>query len=275
MSAPIWRLYGVPLSQPFRSVAWALLQNQIRFEVQLTVPGATTKIGSRNDAFRSLSKMRSSKIPLLQNTRTGFTIAESPAILAHLCEGTSLYAPPGSTQRATIDSYMHWHHTGTRKLSSFIFPYLRPAEATQVIDQDQQLQAKMAATLKSLENGWFADMTTEKECFLAGGTDPSIADLLAYEEIVQLPMLGLLPQSQLQAEYPKIAAWTERMARLPFHDPVHIAMTELGDVTDTNNEIPLMKRLGAANKAALQALAEAQTNFPTEQDSEATTNSKL
>ena len=268
VAAAPWKLYGVPLSQPFRSVAWALLQNHIPFEVQLIIPGATTKIGSRNEAYRSLSKMRSTRIPLLEDTKTGFTVAESPAILSYLCDchgATDMYATPGSTKRATIDSYMHWHHTGTRKLSSLVFPYLRPGEdgsASSVSLKD--IEAKVTQTLEMLEEGWFASLGTDEDDsenrFIAGGTQHSIADLLAYEEICQLYMLGLVPSDVLQANYPKIHAWTKRMVQLPYHEQVHVAMVELGDVT-AHSDVPLAKRLGTANKAAFQALVEAQSNF--------------
>ena len=32
-------LHGVPLSQPFRAVAWACLQKRLPFEVKMVVPG--------------------------------------------------------------------------------------------------------------------------------------------------------------------------------------------------------------------------------------------
>jgi glutathione S-transferase len=267
-----WKLYGVPLSQPFRSVAWALLQNHIRFDVQLVLPGAANKIGSRNEAYRSLSKMKSTRIPLLQDVRTGFTVAESPAILSYLCDcchgsssTTALYAPPGSTKRATIDSYMHWHHTGTRRLSSAVFPYLRQGEDGSAIQDKEKGRKTLEEILQSLEEGWFSSLATTEnndteDCFLAGGTQHSIADLLAYEEICQLYMLGVVPQNFLQQTYPRIHAWTIRMAQLPYHEQVHVSMLVLGDVT-VDSDVPLVKRLGTANKAALQALKEAQRNF--------------
>ena len=188
MSAAQWRLYGVPLSQPFRSVAWAMLQNQIRFDVQIAVPGAANKVGSRHEAYRALSRMRGTEYPLLEDTRTGFTVAESPAILAYLCDyygwsslDDSLYAPAGSTKRATIDSYMHWHHTGTRKLSSFVFPYLRPSDSSgsaPLNKNDEKERQKLAETLLTLEEGWFAslavDSNASRDHFLVGGPIPPL-----------------------------------------------------------------------------------------------------
>jgi len=271
-TACYWKLYGVPLSQPFRSVAWALLQNHVRFDVQLIVPGATTvKIGSLTESYQSKSRMRTTRIPLLEDTRTGFTVAESPAILSFLCEyygWNALYGPPGSAKKATIDSYMHWHHTGTRTLARLAFPYFRP-ESNLPVNTDKD-RARTFQMLETLETGWFSSLNhdNDDDWFLAGGTSPSIADLLAYEEVVQLPMLGLIPDDILQQKYPKIGAWTHRMRQLPYHNEVHVALATLGDVTKTiDDDQPVSKRLGAATKAGLQALAQVQKDFGDDESS--------
>ena len=270
-AAPVWKLYGVPLSQPFRSVAWALLQNQVRFEVQLTVPGASSKIGSHHANYTAKSRMKTTKIPLLEDTRTGFSVAESPAILSFLCERygweTTLYGMPGSPKKATIDSYMHWHHTGTRALSAYMFPYLREVQKDATYFEKER--ARTLQTLQTLEEGWFATLTSragdaEDDLFLAGGDHHSIADMLAYEEVVQLTELGLLQEDMLSQDFPKVSAWMGRMKQLPYHEEAHRALVTLGDVTvaSTEDDSPMSRRLGAATKAGLKALAEAQSDFP-------------
>ena len=40
------KLYGVPLSQPFRSVAWALLKKREPFTVKMVVPGMKVSEGT-------------------------------------------------------------------------------------------------------------------------------------------------------------------------------------------------------------------------------------
>ena len=42
------RLYGVPLSQPFRSVAWACLMKRVPFEIEMIIPGSKDKMGGRS-----------------------------------------------------------------------------------------------------------------------------------------------------------------------------------------------------------------------------------
>lgn len=108
------RLYGVPLSQPFRSVAWAMLMKECPFEVVVTVPFMADKpLGSKHESYTSKTKARSDRVPMIQDG--SFYLVESPAILAYLCESRGwmdLYGPPGSQRKSLIDSYMHWHHTG-------------------------------------------------------------------------------------------------------------------------------------------------------------------
>lgn len=254
MASPSWKLYGVPLSQPFRSVAWALLQNKIRFEVQLTVPGASNEIGTRSADY--VSKSKTGRVPLLEDTNTGFILAESPAILSHLCERygwESMYGPPGSSKKATIDSYMHWHHNGTRTLAKVALPYLRPESNQKTTDEDQK---KASDVLRTLDEGWFS---SEEGEFLGCFKEVSIADLLAYEEVIQLASMGLLDKNL--REYPKLFAWTQQMNQLPFHEEVHMALRSLGDVTDNTDDTPMPKRLSRATKAGLQALSDAQANF--------------
>ena len=48
----VLKLHGVPLSQPFRSVAWACLQKRLPFEVALVVPGMSSKMGSKGPALQ-------------------------------------------------------------------------------------------------------------------------------------------------------------------------------------------------------------------------------
>ena len=124
--------------------------------------------------------------------------------------------------------------------------------------------------LQTLEDGWFSNdaMTGNDDKYLAGGDHPSIADFLAYEEIVQLTELGLLNEDQLLSrQFPRIYAWMGLMKDVPFYDVVHRSLVTLGDVTDDDDETnnPISKRLGIATKAGLKALMEAQRDFPTEE----------
>ena len=107
------KLHGVPLSQPFRSIAWACLQQRLRFEIVVVVPGSKAKNGSRSEEYLKVNPMGT--VPMLEEA-DGTVIMESPAILIHLAEkhGWHELWPRDSTLRARVNAYMHWHHTGLR-----------------------------------------------------------------------------------------------------------------------------------------------------------------
>lgn len=248
----LMKLYGVPLSQPFRSVAWTLLQQQVRFEIVLTVPGLTNKIGSRHAAYLEKSRGRASTVPLLEDG-DGFCIAESPAMLTYLCEKhgwTSLGGGDSLERKAIVNSFMHWHHRdGARQLAKLQVSKIRPDLGYITTDKDME-QAHQV--LQALEEGWLRN-----DDFVAG-PDLTIADMMAYEELVQVTMMGLLPQV---TEYPRVQAWMDRMTQVPYHDEAHLSLQILGSLAE-DNETPLQQRLGKATKAAMKVLKEVQDGFP-------------
>jgi glutathione S-transferase len=253
-----FKLYGVPLSQPFRAVAWTLLQQKVPFTVKLIVPGATTSIGSRHESFLAKTVGQTGKVPILEILTDNadaptWTISESPAILTFLCErqgdSSTLYAPPASRQKALIDSYMHWHHEGTRAaMTQLTVPFLRPDLPLSVTNQSRQ---SVGRTLSKLDQAWLKDTL-----FLTSNERPSIADLLAYEEIAQATMTGIL-EELTPDNYPRLYDWVSRMQELPFHTEAHAALKALGSLAE-ESEVPLAKRLGIATKAGLKALEDAQ-----------------
>ena len=260
------KLYGVPLSQPFRSVAWALLQKRVPFQVAMAVPGMTGKVGARSPDF--LARVNPlGAIPAIEEEESGFVVFESPAILTYLAETrgdafTDMYPSPGDPQaRATINAFMSWHHGGTRQLARLVQPFLRPdlGEVDEAVFAARVNDAR--AVLATLSSAWLRDGRDAP--FIGGSATPTFADLLAYEEVYQLPALGLLA---VDDEYPVLAEWCARMARLPGHAAAHAALDALGDLRGgaANAEgggaapLPMGKRLGLATKAGMKALAEAQ-----------------
>jgi len=247
------RLYGVPLSQPFRSVAWALMQHKVPFKVEVTVPGSTGKAGSKAEPFISKPMGRLGMIPMIEE-ESGFTLAESPAILTYLAEtrGWPLL-PSAAAERARISSFMHWHHSGTRTIASVFANYVRPDMKCSEDELSKRL-AKAAQTLETLQNVWLADGG-----FIAGQASATIADFVCYEEVTQVQPHYLNLGVDL-TPFPKVVAWCERMSALPMHDEAHVALSALGDLR-TPNEVALPKRLSEATKAALKAYAEAQKAY--------------
>jgi len=242
------KLYGVPLSQPFRSVAWSLLLNKTPFVAQICVPGATNKIGSQHESFLSKTRGRTGTVPLLEDG--DLCVSESPAILKYLSESkgwTTVY-PQSTPEQQEIDAYSHWHHSNTRNLFHLTKSYLRPELKLTVTDQAKEETDNI---LTSLDTAWLQDGK-----FVGGTSEASMADLLAYEELIQATILGGLDVTS----YTNLSRWMSQMEQLPFHEEAHAALTTLGNVTEPF-DMPMPKRLGAATKAGMEALKEAQKSF--------------
>lgn len=269
------KLYGVPLSQPFRAAAWTLLQRHVPFDVVVTAPGtdATKPFSTRHVSFVNKTKGKTSTIPVMEEISTSadgsnhsFCISESPAILSYLCESrgwvgeTELYALPGTRRKALIDSYMHWHHNGTRNLLSMTVPFLRPD-----IDVTEQQVQQAKDTLSNLEEGW---LSGSGNGVMIGGTPAaSIADILCYEEIAQSTMTGLFPMESFKESFPNLNAWLQRMQELPYHAEAHAALTSLGllvlpdGITPVDEPANMRKRLATATKAGLTAYQTVQKSY--------------
>jgi len=302
-------LHGVPLSQPFRSVAWALLLHNMPFQCQLTIPGASSKMGTMHESYKAKTNGRSTKVPLLtgnftfskdSSSSTSVTIGESPAILTFICDyhatvnGTvsPFYAPPTSLRKSTVDWYMHWHHLGLRPyMAKLIEPHLRSdlvhdTSPSAIVD----IRSKAHSALEQLDRSWYTPTSTSDSSsisnptiFLGGETSPSIADLLAFEEVIQVTSTGLLLESPidrhdeamsrtdhlLQNKFPNVFQWIQGMKSLPFYDHVHVPIHILGNLSPysvpavSKDEIVLrqkqmQKLLGIATKEGMKTLIEAQ-----------------
>jgi glutathione S-transferase len=66
----------------------------------------------------------------------------------------------------------------------------------------------------------------ESSDFIVGDT-VSIADLLAYPELAQIPQLLGINYGEWQ-ELEALRRWLDRMAKLPHHDDVHRTVSKLG-----------------------------------------------
>ena len=278
-AASLLRLYGVPLSQPFRSVAWTLLLHRVSFTIQLTVPGAKTSIGSRNENYLKLTNGRSNVIPILQVEEDGrdgtFTIMESPAILTYICErygsGAARYSstdqahadnwllpPRASKEKTMVDSYMHWHHSNTRRLTRLTAPTLLP-QFNLAIDARHIKLAK--STLTTLDTNWLGGgggNGNGEQRYLAGTLNPTIADILAYEELSQVHHVVSTDVVDLSS-YTNIWCWMQRMKQLPYYEQVHKALETFSSTSSsTSDNMPIQKRLSIANKVGLKAINEAQ-----------------
>jgi glutathione S-transferase len=245
------RLHGVPLSQPFRSVAWALLQKRLPFEVKMAVPGSTRKGGTGSKEYLALNP--TGNVPFLEDGET--RISEAPAILAHLCQSNGWsdlypYAEAGPL-KGKIDEYCHWHHSNTRMLAPVYFAPLVRADKNYEPAQLDFFRSAGTRALDTLESAYLA-----RSPFIGGSDRMTIADLMAYEEVAQLSpkYMNIMAYDR----YPNLHAWMGRMEAVPYHTEAHAALAELGDLSAFSpGDKDLMKRVGAASKAGFAALSSA------------------
>eukprot|EP00563_Minutocellus_polymorphus_P016371 CAMPEP_0181048882 /NCGR_PEP_ID=MMETSP1070-20121207/15672_1 /TAXON_ID=265543 /ORGANISM="Minutocellus polymorphus, Strain NH13" /LENGTH=268 /DNA_ID=CAMNT_0023127695 /DNA_START=137 /DNA_END=943 /DNA_ORIENTATION=+ len=249
-------IHGVPLSQPFRSVVWPCLIKGLEFRLEIATPGAgaSGKYSTRRSEY--LSRFPLGTVPSMEDTAddgSKICISEAPAILACLAakNGWSDIYPIDISARAKVDEYLHWHHSNLRSVSRGffrprVFPHALLSEDVISVHKREALHA-----LKVLERSYLRS----NDGFLLGTSHPTAADFMAYEEIVQLQMCNL---DSLDHNYPNIYAWTIRMRSLPFHNNVHAALEQLGDLNEdstTSSDPPMMmERLALASKVGLKAL---------------------
>jgi len=245
-------LYGVPFSQPVRSVVWLLLLKEQPFQLVPTNPGSKGNSGSRNPAY--LAKNPSGTIPCLEETDTGYTLGEAHAIMAYLCQKqgwTDLY-PDDLQARGRVDWYLNFHHRNIRDASSgMVAPKIRKDLDIPALLQERATRIFTAAL------GTLDEFPLKDGGFIAGD-HLTIADLSAYGEIGQL-------QSQFTnlfdfAPFPNVQRWLAEMHKVRFHDEAHIVLSEIGDIS---RDAPSMDTIRSANINALGTIGDAVKAFST------------
>ncbi|MGB1881224.1 MAG: glutathione S-transferase family protein [Gammaproteobacteria bacterium] len=243
-------LYGVPFSQPVRAVMWLLVMKRVPFRLQLINPGSSGPSGSRHPDF--LARNPAGTIPVLEDPASGFVLGEAHAIMCYLCNRygwTDLY-PDGAEARGRVDAYLHYHHRNVRPASlALVAPRIRKdLTFNEAVRADAE--ASFTAALTALERGWL-----KNEPFIAGAS-LTLADLAAYAEIGQTR--ACFTNTYDFSGLPNVQGWIERMVAVDGHDLVHVALRELGDISQ---EPPSMERIKQANRTALHTLNAAIEEF--------------
>ena len=237
-------LYGVPFSQPVRAVMWLLLNKRARFEMVLINPGSSGDNGSRHPDY--LAKNPAGTIPCIEEP-DGFALAEAHAIMCYLCNRfgwTDLY-PDNHELRAKVDWYLHFHHRNVREASGgLVAPKIRK-DLNISEDFQQTAQGNLKRALEALDEGWL-----NNSAYLAGD-QLTIADMAAYVEIGQLQ--NRFTNVYDFSPYTNVERWLEDMTKIKYHDDVHTALIELGDISV---EAPAMETIVNANKRAFSVLKE-------------------
>ena len=238
-------VYGVPFSQPVRAVLWLLMIKKMPFDLQLINPGSSSEGGSRHPNY--LKKFPTGTIPSFEDLDTGFLLSESHAIMSYLCnkyDWNDMY-PNNLEQRGKVDSYLHLHHRNVREASiGLVAPKVRK-DLNFSEDFLRTSKANIEKAFKAIDEGWLADSR-----FLVGD-NLTIADISAYVEIGQLQK-GFTNIYNFDT-LPNIKRWLEEMKTVDSHDDIHVALSELGDISE---QAPSIEKIKSANKKAFLAINE-------------------
>jgi len=238
------KLYGHYGSQPFRSVAWLLKMKKEPFEFITINP---IKGDNRTTDYRA--KFPLGLIPAIEDDPgDGKTLAmsEASAIMVYLCEKhkwNEWYPlsndPSNIRQRALINEYFSHHNESTRLMTRKV---IRPglsglfaAEGnlspgmTHSLSRSPDDLIKLKSTIRDVGKRFqhkFLVNARGRSKFIVGD-EPTIADLLAYPDLAQIPQILGIDYSEWP-ELEELRQWLDRMAKLPYHDDVHRTATKLG-----------------------------------------------
>lgn len=244
-------VYGIPNSQPVRSVLWLCLLKNLPFELKLIDQSRGAK---RAEYLEGVNPRGT--VPAVDDD--GFALWESPAIMIYLCEkhGWSDFWPDDPAHRARVNQYLHFHHRNTReqvaRWSQTLWPtvfgvknpskeWLHKNTFTGLTDS-----AEVAEQALRIVDGMLA-----RTGFLAAGSRPTIADLVAYEELGQNQ--AKYANCTDYGAYPRIRTWFTEMEHLPHHDEAHAVWGLIGDAAKVEGG---MRTIVRANKEAARIIGE-------------------
>ena len=111
-------------------------------------------------------------------------------------------------------------------------------------------KSNIEKAFEAIETGWLRDSR-----FLIGDT-MTIADISAYVEIGQLQ--SMFTNVYNFEPYPNIRRWLKEMQNVDYHEDIHVALYELGDIS---KEAPPMEIIINANKKAFKVIQEKLINI--------------
>jgi glutathione S-transferase len=202
-------LYASHISQPSRAVYWLCKINEHPIEFKYTDSGRGQ---TRTKDFLALNPV--GKIPVLKDGE--FVLTESHAIMIYLSDkhGWEKWCPKDLKTRARINEYMNWHHHNTRRSSEIFFSQMM----VNLGRSKPAYEAGLKAKYKTIDSifGILEFWLRHGNHYIVSATEPTVADLSCYNEVVQLEVMGLL--TDVGDKFPLTAAWLKRMKTLPYHD---------------------------------------------------------
>jgi glutathione S-transferase len=171
-AAPV-KIYGFPLSQPYRSVILLCQSNEIKYEVVLV---DALKGQNLKPDFKKIHP--AGLLPCIEEEGLG-VLGECSAILVYLAETRKLtqWYPTDPVTRAKVNCWMSWNHTNTRHCTSGL---LRNKLFPPKTGGDELVAAAQKTLKGSLT---FMEKQLEVTKFLVPGEKPTIADLVLLTEL--------------------------------------------------------------------------------------------
>lgn len=213
------KLYADLMSQPSRAVLLFCRVNNIDVDQQLI---NIQKGDHKTPEFKAINPL--GKVPCIVDGR--FKLAESHAIMEYLAAtrpGVADHWYPTDVQRRSkINSVLDWHHLNLRR-GSMTLVFHKVLAPIVGVKADPRAAAEglsiLQQSLQVLETVWLQ----EGYPFLAGGRQPSIADLSLVCEIMQLQVLGEEEVAALLSSKERVTAWIAavKKATSPHFDEVH------------------------------------------------------
>ena len=246
-SSYMLKLYGHFGSQPTRSVAWLLKMKKTPFEF-ITINPTTGE--TRTPQYRE--KFSLGLIPAIEDTDSSppFTLSEASAIMIYLCEKHQWndFYPTTSDKfaiqrRARINEYCSHHNESTRLMTrKVIFPTMKwmfsdrkgtagsGASSTGVahLSNSSKDIDKTKATIRDIAKRFQHKFLANDSLYIVEGDTPSIADLLAYPDIAQIPQIMGIDYYEEWPELEPLSKWLDRMSALPEHDDIHKTIHKIG-----------------------------------------------
>ncbi|CAG9313795.1 unnamed protein product [Blepharisma stoltei] len=221
----ITKLYMDFLSQPSRAVLTVFLLGKIPVEIVETRAHRDT----RKEEF--LKIFEAGTVPAIQDDN--ISLYESHAIMEYLIDkyrpNDKLF-PQNLIIRAKINSYLHWHHNNVRRGIHGFLEYSRFMPRVMGYQPSEDVVNFLREIkVKTLE---FLDKKLEKNEFVAGTENMSIADISCFCEIVQLRFIG-----EDLSIYPHIIRWKKSIWALPEIQNSHQTFLKIMKNISQNSEI--------------------------------------
>ncbi|KAJ0480073.1 putative glutathione transferase [Helianthus annuus] len=212
------KVYCDRISQPSRAILIFCKMNGIDFE-EITIN--ILKGEQHTPEYKAINPM--SQVPTIVDG--DFTLFESHSILIYLCckypRVASHWYPSDLVERAKVHSVLDWHHANLRRgsVGVIVNNVLLPLNG---VPSNPQLAKEAEKTLEKaltiLETFWLKDGP-----FLAGRSQPSIADLNLVSEVMELELLSEELHDRILSPYKKVLQWVEdtKSATAPHFEEIH------------------------------------------------------